>query len=110
MTREELNRSYGSATCLVFPSRAASWGLPISEFLPTGKPMLLADLPYAHETATGAQQVRFFPACNATALADALQDLLEGRTDAFRPVAHPRLDAPFAVDWKDLFQRLLQDE
>lgn len=110
MSREELSRAYGGASCLVFPSRAESWGLPISEFLPTGKPMLLADLPYAHETASGAAQVRFFPACDAVALAKAMQDLLEGRTNTFLPVAPSCPDAPFAADWKGLFQRLLQDE
>lgn len=49
MSRDELFSSYASAGCFVFPSRVETWGLPISEFRSVSdKPMLLADLPYAH--------------------------------------------------------------
>ena len=34
-------------------------GLPISEFSEFNKPMLLADLSYAQETAAGSEQVAF---------------------------------------------------
>jgi len=107
MTREELGRAYGEATALVFPSRAETWGLPISEFLPTGKPMILADLPYAHETAAGAAQVRYFPVTDAQALSNCMQEVIEGSLQAFQPVKQPDFQPPFAPDWETLFNLLL---
>ena len=107
-SREELAQAYGKADCLVFPSRAETWGLPISEFLPTGKPMILADLPYAHDTAAGAACVGWFPVCNATVLADRMQAVIEGQLDEFRPVPQSACREPYASDWASLFDILLR--
>lgn len=107
MSREELAHAMGEARCLVFSSRAETWGLPISEFLPSGKPMILPDLPYAHETAAGASRVAFFPVMDAETLADTMQDLIEKRTSAFRPVPANVFQEPYAPDWASLFQILL---
>lgn len=107
LSREALAAAYGEAHCLVFPSRVETWGLPITEFLPTGKPMLLADLPYAHETAAGADKVAFFPATQASVLAQKMQAALEGLSDLFHPVERPALAPPVAKDWDSLFRMLL---
>lgn len=107
LSREELARAYAGAACLVFPSRAETWGLPISEFLPTGKPMILADRPYAHETAGGAAQVAFSPVMDAEALAGRMQDVLEGKREAFGPVEVEAPAPPYAPDWTALFDCLL---
>lgn len=49
MSKEELFEAYARVDCFVFPSRVETWGLPISEFRSVSdKPVLLADLPYAH--------------------------------------------------------------
>lgn len=107
LSREELAKTYGEATCLVFPSRAETWGLPISEFLPTGKPMILADLPYAHETAAGASQVAFFPVMDAAALSGRMQEVMEGTLSSFGPVETLNSAPPCAQDWVALFNLLL---
>ena len=107
MSRDELAAAYGTASCLVFPSRAETWGLPISEFKPTGKPMILADLPYAHETASGAAQVAYFPVSEAAQLADRMQAVVEGHTDDFQPVETPFYEEPFVENWEQLFDLLL---
>ena len=61
MSKEMLFGYYRAASCFVFPSRVETWGLPITEFmLLNGGKMLLADLPYAHET--GGEKSVFFPA------------------------------------------------
>lgn len=63
MGKEELQREYARADCFVFPSRIETWGLPISEYLaahPGGK-LILANLPYAHETSKGADARYFAP-------------------------------------------------
>lgn len=105
--REELGAAFGASSCLVFPSRAETWGLPISEFLPSGKPMILADLPYAHETAAGAKCVRFFPVRDAEALSSCMMDLLDGHTEAFGSIPPLSFDEPYAPSWEALFKLLL---
>lgn len=107
MSREELAQAYARAACLVFPSRTETWGLPVSEFLPTGKPMLLAELPYARETAAGALCTAFFPVRDARCLAGLMQDIVEGRMDGFAPVPMVDHSEPYAPDWASLFEILL---
>lgn len=109
MSKEELCRYYGLAACLVFPSRIETWGLPISEFKPTGKPMLLADLPYAHETAAGAAQAAFFPPDEAQTLSILMAQVagvfVNGNLQACKAATAPQV--PFAPDWDSLFNILL---
>lgn len=81
MTKEELWGHYAAADCLVFPSRIETWGLPISEFLgvsANGR-ALLADLPYAHESSAGADNVKFFPTDDAGCLADLMYESIASR-------------------------------
>jgi len=107
MSREELSLIFARAVCLVFPSRTETWGLPISEFLPTGKPMILSDRPYAHETAAGAARVAFFPVMDAAALSGRMQDVLEEKWEAFGPVEVSAPASPYVPDWASLFDCLL---
>lgn len=79
LSLEELYGRYRQAACFVFPSRIETWGLPMTEFMSVSeRPMILADLPYAHETflsGKGAdkREVRFFPATDASALAGIME-------------------------------------
>jgi len=74
MSKEDLFAYYKAATCFVFPSRVETWGLPISEYIASAnKSLILADLPYAHETSMGGNDVTFFDVTNAFEL----QSLLE---------------------------------
>ena len=61
MPRDRILLRYAKADCLLFPSKLETWGIPISEFQQTGKPMLVIDLPYAHETVGSYHAVSFFP-------------------------------------------------
>jgi glycosyltransferase involved in cell wall biosynthesis len=108
LPRDELAKAYGEASCLVFTSRAETWGLPISEFLPTGKPMILADLPYAHNTAAGASQVAFFPVTDSERLSEMMLEIIEGKTRSFNPVPTPEFKTPYAAGWDELFDLLLK--
>jgi glycosyltransferase involved in cell wall biosynthesis len=110
MSRGELARAYGEAACLVFPSRAETWGLPISEFLPTGKPMILADLPYAHETAAGASWVAYFPVTDVAALASIMENYLCGGLMGFQGVPVSSFQPPHVSDWEMLFRVLLDNK
>ncbi|MBO4339888.1 MAG: glycosyltransferase family 4 protein [Bacteroidales bacterium] len=108
MSREALGKAVAGAAALVFPSRAETWGLPITEFLPTGKPMLLANLPYAYETAAGAQLAAFFPVADAVRLADLMQEVMARSLTSFGPVPGRKYNEPYAANWKELFALLLK--
>lgn len=108
MSREELYRNYASAHCLVFPSRVETWGLPISEFAAFGKPMLLADLPYAHETASGSVQTAFFDPENPESLMNQMKRLVNGDVSFLKEIPRQVLSEPATRTWKELFDLLIQ--
>ncbi len=107
LSREALMELYGRAACLVFPSRVETWGLPISEFKSCGKPMLLAHLPYAHESAAGASEAAFFPYDCPDVLAGYMESLLNGDKAFLSPVPAASTAEPVAGDWESLFELLL---
>lgn len=106
LKRDEVFERYAQADCLVFPSRLETWGLPISESKAFHKPMLLADLPYAHETVGSYDQVAFFPPTDPQLLAEAMRAAVEGRT-IFGQVFMPEIEQPYCESWRDLFGVLL---
>jgi glycosyltransferase involved in cell wall biosynthesis len=108
MPRDRILFLYAKADCLVFPSKLETWGMPISEFQQTGKPMLVIDLPYAHETVGKYPSVCFFPPGTPQALADAMKSFIDGRL-AFSQTSAPPIPAPFAADWTALFRILLRE-
>ena len=78
MPKEKLFGYYRAASCFVFPSRVETWGLPITEYKRlNGGRMLLADLPYAHETGEGGGE--FFPATDAPKLKALMYESLATR-------------------------------
>jgi glycosyltransferase involved in cell wall biosynthesis len=107
MSKEILYETYAKADCLIFPSRIETWGLPITEFMSTGKPMLLADLPYAHETAAGSKQTDFFNPESAEELKNKMLQLIQGNTSFLKPVEKNIIAEPLAEDWKTLFDKLM---
>ncbi|PRD48218.1 glycosyltransferase [Sphingobacterium haloxyli] len=105
-SRETLFRYYTESHCLVFPSKAETWGLPISEFSAWNKPMLLADMPYAKETAAGNKQVAFFDADNPLALAEQMQKLIQGDGSFLHTVRQQAYDEQVTNSWDELFSIL----
>ena len=104
-SREEVSELYGRACALVFPSTLETWGLPLSEFRRTGKPVFAADLPYAHESLAGYDQASFFDPTSHEALAHELRSFLETRDfTRRRTVVEPA--EPFAADWGELWRYL----
>ena len=106
--RERLNALYAQADCLVFPSWVETWGLPISEFAVTGRPMLLADLPYTHETAAGSRKTAYFNPANASELKEKMKELILGNEQGLQSVAAVHSTPPCAADWPQLFNLILQ--
>lgn len=110
MSKDDLYAHYGKAACLVFPSRVETWGLPISEFKPSEKPMILADLPYAHESASGAEKVAFFEISDIEGLAEQMELVISGKISNFVRILPSTPEAPFAPDWESVFSLLLKNE
>lgn len=107
--REAMAREFDSCDCLVFPSRLETWGLPISEAQQLGKPILAADLPYARETVGTYDRVRFFPADDPGALADAIFEAHVGGTGFGAALRNAPVE-PFAPDWDVLMSMILSED
>lgn len=102
-TKEQMQQQYKEASMIVFPSRLETWGLPISEAKGLGKPLLVADLPYAHETVGAYDRVSFFDPVAADQLADLMEAHLRG-TLHHRPHEQPSIAQPFAANWDELLR------
>ena len=101
-TRERIFELYKECDAMLFPSRLESWGLPLSEFMYTGKPILAADLPYAHEVLDGYSRVFYVDAVDVDMWVVSIQKLVSGKLDF---VQAPRCipDEPYARNWQELF-------
>lgn len=104
--REDIYKLYQQINSLIFPSNLETWGLPISEFKAFDKPMLIADLPYAHETIGDYDKVVFFDQNNPGQLADYMKDLIDGRLK-YNGNRRVEIEEPFAENWGQLFKILL---
>ncbi len=105
--RSEMSSLYSKASCLLFPSKLESWGLPLSEFKPYNKPMIVADLPYAHESAAGASLVRFFNPNDAVDLADGMKTVAQDDFSSFHQIPDFIVKEPCSNSWKEMFDILL---
>lgn len=108
MSKDKLCSYYDCADCLVFPSRIETWGLPITEFAATGKPMLLSDLPFAHETSAGCPKVAFFNPEDPADLMGKMRKLVDGDESILHAVPKNPIEPPVAYSWNDLFEQLLR--
>ncbi len=102
LPKAELEALYASASCLVFPSQVETWGLPISEFAKTGRPMLLADRPYAHETAGGSASTAFFDPDEPQQLKQLMLQLLLGDHSNLHDIKPTMPQPPIAHSWNEV--------
>jgi len=77
LSRPEMQRLYSQTHVLIFPSLLETWGLPITEFKAYGKPMLVAERPYARETVGRYASVCFFNPSNSHELADLMARVID---------------------------------
>lgn len=104
--RDEVKERYKTSDCLIFPSKLETWGLPISESKEFGLPILIADLPYAHETISNYDKSLFFDPYDATDLSDKMIKAINNEySDHF--MSDPK--QPFCQDWNELFKILLKE-
>jgi glycosyltransferase involved in cell wall biosynthesis len=107
-SKEQMVKQYGNATAIIFPSKLETWGLPISEAKLYNKPLLVADIPYAHETVGNYDQVSFFKPNDAEALADLMQLVVEQRWQPVKAKGIKPLQ-PFTHNWDELWRLLAKD-
>lgn len=107
-SRTQMYNQYREAHAVVFASRLETWGLPISEAKTHQLPLLVADLPYAHETVGKYGPVSFFPAGSPQSLADLMSAFING-TWVPSGSEHPDPFQPFAPDWGSLWRILISD-
>ncbi|MBU3213954.1 glycosyltransferase [Clostridium estertheticum] len=100
--RKDLFDLYETVDCMIFPSKLETWGLPVSEFKGTGKPMLVADLPYAHETVGTYNKVIFFNPNDTNELASLLEKEIT-KTNIYINAIEKEIKEPFAIGWSMLF-------
>lgn len=106
MDRPRLFATYAGVSCMIFPSRIESWGLPISEFINFRKPMILADLPYARETAAGAPLVAFFDPDDPRQLSSLMRGIIDSDLSRFKTA--PDIEhTDIATSWHEIFDRIL---
>jgi len=105
-SRDEINILYKQGGCIIFPSKLETWGLPISEAKQFNIPIILADLPYAHETVGNYDMVKFFSPDNHVQLASYMKSFIDG-TLVFDGNKAEIVKEPFTENWKELFEVLL---
>jgi len=106
LPRTKVFELYTEVDCLLFPSKLETWGLPITEFKATSKPILAADLPYAHETVGTYDKVAFFDPEDAETLASLMKAAASVEL-IFSAVTAQPIAAPFSRNWPELWTLLL---
>jgi glycosyltransferase involved in cell wall biosynthesis len=107
LSYNEMIDNYKKCDCLLFPSKLETWGLPISEFSFYNKPMIISDLPYAHEASYNSKSVYFFDPNDANDLANAMKHVIIKDYSIFNRVSMVDISKPLANSWGDLFNLIL---
>jgi glycosyltransferase involved in cell wall biosynthesis len=102
LSRIQMDDYYSRSDCLVFPSRMETWGLPISEAKNFNIPILVADLPYAHETIGKYKKVKFFDPLDAIYLSRIMEMVMNNKLQFDKNTKYKSL-MPDAKNWDELF-------
>lgn len=100
-----LGALYASARAVIVPSFAEGYGLPISEGLHLGIPVVASDIPVFREVAGEASGVRFFEVGNPGALAEAVVAMIAGGDVEAHEAMTPASWAESAASMADLLAR-----
>ena len=103
--REQMAIQYSQCDAVLFPSKLETWGLPISEATALGKPLIVSDLPYSHETVGTYANVSFLPPDDAAKWADAIKGVALN-TWVHQGNFEVEPEYPFANGWPQLWAML----
>ena len=98
---------YEQCTALVFPSKLETWGLPISEFEPYQKPILVGDLPYAKETVGDYSMAKLLPVNDAEQWAGMMKKIILKEAIEFDKTEKINIPNPKADNWGEVFDTIL---
>lgn len=104
--QEKLFDLYNESNCMIFPSKLETWGLPITEYKETDKPIILADLPYAHETLGNYKKASFFNPTNSKKLSEIMLKEINGKNDYAETKAEV-VKEPYAQNWEQLLKMII---
>lgn len=104
--RNKLFELYSEADCMVFPSKLETWGLPVSEFKETKKPILLANLPYANETIGKYKKVNFFNPEDSDELAKLMNNEIN-KIGSYQGAEERNLGKSYATNWEELLHLII---
>jgi len=107
-SRENLMRYYNKTEAVIFPSKIETWGLPITEAKEFKKKLILADLPYAHETLGNYEEVFFFNPDSAEELASKMESVIAEKDTSFDGNICKEIEQPYCNSWKELFEIILK--
>lgn len=99
--RQEVYCLYNYTDCLIFPSKLETWGMPLTEFRQFNKPILVSDLPYAHENIGDYNKVRFFNPYDPEELASLMKDFLDSKLVYDNP-KETNYNQPYCKSWEEL--------
>ena len=101
-------RYYNKTETVIFPSKIETWGLPITEAKEFKKKLILADLPYAHETLGNYEDVFFFNPDSAEELASKMESVITEKDTSFDGNICKEIEQPYCNSWKELFEIILK--
>jgi glycosyltransferase involved in cell wall biosynthesis len=107
-SRESMEQHYTECDVVLFPSKLETWGLPITEAKAHGKPLLVADLPYARETVGKYDMVSFISATDYMKWSECLIDIVNDRIQ-YEGNDFPTPTAPYACNWTELWKLLTKE-
>lgn len=108
LSREKVYEYYSKVECLIFPSKLETWGLPITEFKCFNKPMIVADLEYAHETVGNYEKIMFFNSNNIKELVDKIKLILK-KNNKYNNILYYK-EGNSIIGWDRLFKILLEEK
>jgi glycosyltransferase involved in cell wall biosynthesis len=107
LSREEVFTIYQQCDAIIFPSKLETFGLPIAEAKAFNKSILLANLPYAHETIGNYSNVSFFDPKNSKQLAKLMKTIINNEIVFDGNNLNP-IPNPLANNWAEVFNLLLK--
>jgi len=106
-SRDDMAAQYAQCDAVLFPSKLETWGLPITEAKALGKPLLVADLPYAHESVGTYASVSFLPPNDAAAWAKSFEAVAVSKWVYLGNVGTTP-GSPYASSWQQLWALLTE--
>lgn len=107
-TRKKVFEIYQKSDCLIFPSKLETWGLPLSEYKLFKKPIIVSDLPYAHETVGNYDKAKFFKPDDKKMLSKFIVDFLNDKLVYDNNVTIKKKKL-FSSSYEQLFKILLRN-